>query len=38
MIYHCNVNYVRMHKKGLVGYEPSPQEYIELFKNMRWEG
>lgn len=38
MIYHCNVNYVRMHKKGLVGYDPSPQEYIEIFKDLRWEG
>lgn len=38
MIYHVNVNYVRMYKKGLAGYEPSPQEYVELFKNARWEG
>jgi peptide/nickel transport system substrate-binding protein len=37
LIFHVNVNYVRMHKKGLAGYEPSPQEYIELFKNARWE-
>ncbi|MCL4553778.1 MAG: ABC transporter substrate-binding protein, partial [Actinobacteria bacterium] len=36
-IYHVHVNYVRLHKKGLVGFEPSPQEYIELFKNVRWE-
>ncbi len=36
-IYHVNVNYVRLHKKGLAGFSPSPQEYIELFTNVRWE-
>jgi len=36
-IYHVNVNYVRLHKKGLAGFNPSPQEYIELFTNVRWE-
>lgn len=36
-IYHVNVNYVRLHKKGLVGFSPSPQEYIEGFTNVRWE-
>jgi len=35
-IYHVNVNYVRLYKKGLVGFDPSPQEYIELFTNTRW--
>ena len=37
MMYLVNVNYLRMYKKGLVGYEPSPQEYIQLFKNVKWE-
>ena len=37
-IYHVNVNYVRLHKKGLVGFKPTPQEYIELFTDVRWEG
>jgi peptide/nickel transport system substrate-binding protein len=36
-VYHVNVNYVRLHKKGLAGFSPSPQEYIELFTNVRWE-
>ncbi|MBI2867862.1 MAG: twin-arginine translocation signal domain-containing protein [Chloroflexi bacterium] len=35
-IYHVYVNYVRLHKKGLGGFNPSPQEYIELFTNARW--
>ncbi|MFB3819640.1 MAG: ABC transporter substrate-binding protein [Candidatus Methylomirabilales bacterium] len=37
-IYHVHVNYVRLHRKGLVGFNPSPQEYIELFTTTRWEG
>lgn len=37
-IYHLNVNYVRLYKKGLAGFEPSPQEYIERFGETRWEG
>jgi peptide/nickel transport system substrate-binding protein len=36
-IYHVHANYVRVHKKGLVGFESSPQEYIELFRNVRWK-
>lgn len=36
MIYLVNVNYVRLYKKGLEGYEPSPQEYIQVFTNARW--
>ncbi|MHB1004734.1 MAG: ABC transporter substrate-binding protein [Chloroflexota bacterium] len=36
-IYHCHVNYVRLFKKGITGFEPSPQEYIEKFGNVRWE-
>jgi peptide/nickel transport system substrate-binding protein len=37
-IYHVNVNYVRLYKKGMAGFEPSPQEYIERFINTYWEG
>jgi hypothetical protein len=36
MIFHVNANYVRLHKKGLEGFEPSPQEYIEQFHTARW--
>jgi peptide/nickel transport system substrate-binding protein len=36
-IYHVNVNMVRFYKKGLSGFEPAPQEYIELFGNARWK-
>ena len=35
-IYHVHVNYVRLHKKGLAGFNPSPQEYIELFTTAQW--
>jgi len=37
-IFHVNVNYTRLWKKGLVGYKPSPQEYVELFSSVKWEG
>ena len=37
-IYHVHVNYIRLHKKGLIGFEPSPQEYVEAFRNVKWEG
>jgi peptide/nickel transport system substrate-binding protein len=37
-IYHVHVNYVRLHKKGLVGFEPSPEEGTARFVNARWEG
>lgn len=37
-IFHVNVNYVRLWKKGLVGFKPSPQEYVELFSSVKWEG
>jgi len=36
MIFHVNPNFVRLHKKGLQGFEPSPQEYIEIFHKARW--
>jgi peptide/nickel transport system substrate-binding protein len=36
-IYHVHVNYVRLHKKGLAGFEPAPQETTEIFENARWE-
>lgn len=37
MIYHLNANYVRMHKKELEGFSPSPQEYIENMDTIRWK-
>jgi peptide/nickel transport system substrate-binding protein len=37
-IYHVNVNHVRLHKTGLVGYDPSPQEGTARFISARWEG
>jgi peptide/nickel transport system substrate-binding protein len=37
LIFHVNVNYVRLYKKGLVGYEPGPQDYVELFRDVHWE-
>jgi len=36
-VYHVNVNLVRFYKKGLSGFEPAPQEYIELFGNAQWK-
>lgn len=36
-IYHLHVNYVRLHKKGLAGFTPAPQEGTELFDGVRWE-
>jgi len=36
-VYHVHVNYVRLHRQGLTGFQPSPQEYIELFATTRWE-
>lgn len=37
-IFHVNVNHVRLSKKGLAGYDPSPQEGNARFVNARWEG
>jgi hypothetical protein len=37
-IFHINVNYVRLWQKGLVGFKPSLQEYVELFSSVKWEG
>ena len=37
MIYHLNANYTRMHKKELEGFNPSPQEYIEMMDTIRWK-
>jgi hypothetical protein len=37
MIYHLNANYTRMHKKGLEGFNSSPQEYIEMMDTIRWK-
>ncbi|MBI4279872.1 MAG: ABC transporter substrate-binding protein [Armatimonadetes bacterium] len=36
-IYIAHVNNVRIHKKGLVGYDPHPQEYVVRFEQARWE-
>ena len=36
MIYHCNANYVRVQNKGLTGFSPAPQEYIELHDETAW--
>ena len=35
-IFHVNVNLVRLHKKGLQGFQPSPQEYVESFLKLNW--
>ncbi len=37
LIYHVNANYTRMHKKELEGFEPGPQEYIEMLDTVRWK-
>ena len=37
MIYHLNANYTRMHNKKLEGFNPSPQEYIEMMDTIRWK-
>ncbi len=37
IVYHLNANYVRMHRKGIEGYRPSPQEYIERMDTVRWK-
>lgn len=36
-IFHVNENIVRFYKKGIVGYEPGPQDNVELFRDVRWE-
>ena len=35
-IFHVNVNCVRLHKKGLQGFEPSPQMGMEMFGKVSW--
>lgn len=35
-IYLVHVNLVRLHRKGLVGYQPGPQEFVVLFDRTRW--
>ncbi len=37
MIYHCNVNYVRVFDAGLTGFKPGPQEYVEMLDEIHWK-
>ncbi|WP_448040585.1 ABC transporter substrate-binding protein [Bradyrhizobium liaoningense] len=36
LVYHCNVNMVRIFDKRLSGFTPSPQEYVELHDATSW--
>lgn len=36
LVYHCNVNMVRIFDKRLTGFNPSPQEYVELHDTTAW--
>jgi peptide/nickel transport system substrate-binding protein len=36
MIYHCNVNFVRIHRAGLTGFTPAPQEFVEMVDEVSW--
>ncbi len=36
LIYHLNSNYLKVFNKKLAGYDPSPQEYIQLFDTVHW--
>jgi peptide/nickel transport system substrate-binding protein len=37
MIFHVNPNNIRMYKKGLLGFESSPQENVEKMDMVYWE-
>lgn len=36
LIYHCNVNYVRIFNSELRGFSPAPQEYTEMLDEVFW--
>lgn len=35
-IYHCNVNFVRIHRSELTGFNPAPQEFVEMVDEVSW--
>ena len=35
-IYHCNANYVQIFRKGLSGFQPTPQEYVQRHDATMW--
>ena len=37
MIFHCNVNYVRIFNSALAGFKPGPQEYMEMLDEIFWK-
>ena len=37
LIFHCNVNYVRIFNSGLAGFTPGPQEYKEMLDEIYWK-
>ncbi len=36
IIYHVNSNLIRVYNKGLAGFNPSPQEYVEAMDTVYW--
>jgi ABC-type transport system substrate-binding protein len=36
MIYHCNVNFVRIFRSELSGFAPAPQEFVEMVDELSW--
>ncbi len=36
LIYHCNVNFVRIFNSRLSGFKPGPQEYVEMLDEAYW--
>ena len=37
-IYHCNVNYIQVFDKRLIGFRPTPQEYFQPHDSTAWSG
>lgn len=35
-IYHCNVNFVRIFSSELTGFNPAPQEFVEMVDEVSW--
>jgi ABC-type transport system substrate-binding protein len=36
LVYHCNANYIQVYNKRLSGFNPTPQEYMQLHDETAW--
>jgi peptide/nickel transport system substrate-binding protein len=36
LVYHCNANYIQVYNKRLSGFNPTPQEYMQLHDKTAW--